>query len=158
MDAFSYHVSRLGDEVPAVLPDRRPGRQRPLIVWLHGGGEGASLPDNYYDNETTLRANRGALGFATPEAQRIFAGAYVVAPQSTSYWMEDGPAFAPLIREIVQEVVRRYPIDPDRIHVVGCSNGGYMTLKMTVDLPRAVRRRGADLRHRSALARPEGPP
>jgi predicted peptidase len=105
------------------------------VVWLHGGGEGASLPDNYYDNETTLRANRGALGFATPEAQRIFAGAYVVAPQSTSFWLEDGPRFAPLIREIIADLARRYPIDRDRIHVVGCSNGGYMSLKMTTVYP-----------------------
>ena len=113
---------------------RRHGRH-PLIVWLHGGGEGASLPDNYYDNETTLRANRGALGFATPEAQRIFDGAYVVAPQSTSYWMEDGPRFAPLIREIIRDLVRRHDVDTDRIHVVGCSNGGYMSMEMTTIYP-----------------------
>ena len=50
-------------------PGPASGR-RPLIVWLHGGGEGASLPDGYYDNETQLRANRGALGFTTPEAQK----------------------------------------------------------------------------------------
>ena len=140
VDAFSYRSLRLGDEVPAVLArPRRPslrGRgKRPLVVWLHGGGEGASLPDDYYDNETTLRANRGALGFATPQAQRIFSGAYVVAPQSTSYWIEDGPRFAPLIREIIRDVVRRYPIDRDRIYVAGCSNGGYMTMKMTSVYP-----------------------
>ena len=76
-----------------------------MIVWLHGGGEGGSLPDDYYDNETPLRANRGALGFATEQAQRIFNGAYVVAPQSTSFWIEDGPRFAPLIREVIGEVV-----------------------------------------------------
>ncbi len=111
------------------------GGKRPLVIWLHGGGEGASLPDNYYDNETTLRANRGALGFATPQAQRIFSGAYVVAPQSTSFWLEDGPRFAPLIREIIAEVARKHPIDRDRIHVVGCSNGGYMSLKMTTVYP-----------------------
>ena len=104
---------------------------RPLVVWLHGGGEGGLLPDHYYDNETTLRANRGALGFATQEAQRIFGGAYVVAPQSTSYWIEDGPRFAPLIREIIGDLVRRYPIDRERIYVAGCSNGGYMTMEMT---------------------------
>jgi predicted peptidase len=112
-----------------------PTRDRPLIVWLHGGGEGASLPDDYYDNETTLRANRGALGFATPEAQRIFSGAYVVAPQSTSFWIEDGDRFAPLIREVIREVTRRYSIDRDRIYVAGASNGGYMTMKMTVEYP-----------------------
>ncbi len=131
VDAFSYHVSRSGMNYRLYSP-RHGGRGRhPLVVWLHGGGEGGSLPDHYYDNETPLRANRGALGFATREAQRIFDGAYVVAPQSTSYWIEDGPRFAPLIREIIGNLVRRYPIDRERIYVAGCSNGGYMTMEMT---------------------------
>jgi predicted peptidase len=141
VDAFSYHISRSGMKYRLYSPthghhSRSTGRGgHPLIVWLHGGGEGASLPDNYYDNETTLRANRGALGFATPEAQRIFSGAYVVAPQSTSYWIEDGPRFAPLIREIIRDLVRRHRIDRDRIYVAGCSNGGYMSLEMTTIYP-----------------------
>jgi predicted peptidase len=134
VDAFSYHTSGSGMKYRLYSPEHTPGR-RPLIVWLHGGGEGASLPDGYYDNETTLRANRGALGFVTPQAQRIFGGAHVVAPQSTSFWLEDGPRFAPLIREIVRDVTRRQHVDPDRIHVVGCSNGGYMSLKMTTTYP-----------------------
>lgn len=133
VDAFSYHVSGSGMKYRLYSPDRH-GR-RPLIIWLHGGGEGASLPDDYYDNETTLRANRGALGFATREAQRIFNGAYVLAPQSTSAWMEDGPRFAPLIHEIIRDVVRRRSVDPERIYVTGCSNGGYMSLKMTTVYP-----------------------
>jgi predicted esterase len=133
VDAFSYHTSRSGMKYRLFSPDAR-GR-RPLVVWLHGGGEGASLPDNYYDNETTLRANRGALGFATREAQRIFDGAHVVAPQSTSFWIQDGPRFAPLIREIIGDLVRRRDVDPRRIYVVGCSNGGYMSLEMTVTYP-----------------------
>jgi predicted peptidase len=135
VDAFGYAVSPSKMKYRLYSPDRARGK-RPLIVWLHGGGEGASLPDDYYDNESTLRANRGALGFATPKGQRIFGGAYVVAPQSTSAWMLDGPTFAPQIKEIIDEVARRYPIDRDRIHVVGCSNGGYMTMKMTVEYPR----------------------
>lgn len=133
VDAFSYHTSRSGMKYRLFSPRAR-GR-RPLVVWLHGGGEGASLPDNYYDNETALRANRGALGFATPEAQKIFGGAFVVAPQSYSAWMQDGDGFAPLIAEIVREVVRRHDVDTRRISVVGCSNGGYMSLKMTVAYP-----------------------
>ncbi|HEX6359056.1 prolyl oligopeptidase family serine peptidase [Actinophytocola sp.] len=138
VDAFSYHVSGSGMKYRLYSPTRsaRHGK-RPLIVWLHGGGEGASLPDNYYDNETTLRANRGALGFVTREAQRIFDGAYVVAPQSTSFWLQDGPRFAPLIQEIIGEVVRRRAVDPDRIYVTGCSNGGYMSMKMTTVYPTA---------------------
>ncbi|MFE1800654.1 prolyl oligopeptidase family serine peptidase [Streptomyces sp. NPDC059517] len=137
VDAFSSHVSGSGMKYRLYSPtgahsSRRS--KRPLIVWLHGGGEGASLPD-YYDNETTLRANRGALGFATPEAQRIFDGAYVLAPQSTSAWMQDGPRFAPLIREIIGDITRGNRIDHDRIYVVGCSNGGYMSMKMTTVYP-----------------------
>lgn len=135
VDAFGYHTSRSGMKYRLYSPTIGARSRRPLVVWLHGGGEGASLPDGYYDNETTLRANRGALGFANPQAQRIFGGAYVVAPQSTSYWMEDGPRFAPLIREIIGDVVRRYPVDRDRITVAGCSNGGYMSMKMTAIHP-----------------------
>lgn len=138
VDAFDYGVSGSGMKYRLYSPDRGrgqgkgigKGRRRPLIVWLHGGGEGGALSKSYYDNESTLRANRGALGFATPEAQRIFGDAYVVAPQSPSFWIEDGPRFAPQIKQIIEEVARRHPIDRDRIHVVGCSNGGYMTLKM----------------------------
>jgi predicted esterase len=134
VDAFDHHISRSGMKYRLYSPTHRNGK-RPLVVWLHGGGEGASLPDNYYDNETTLRANRGALGFATREAQAIFDGAYVVAPQSTSAWMDDGPRFAPLINEIIRDVLRTRPVDPGRVHVVGCSNGGYMSLKMTTVYP-----------------------
>ncbi|MCE0538225.1 prolyl oligopeptidase family serine peptidase [Kineosporia rhizophila] len=133
VDAFGHHEISNGLKYRLYTPSGR-GR-RPLVVWLHGGGEGASLPDGYYDNETTLRANRGALGFATREGQKIFGGAYVVAPQSTSYWMEDGPRFAPMIRKVIEDVSARHPIDRDRVHVVGCSNGGYMSLKMTTTYP-----------------------
>jgi predicted peptidase len=134
VDAFTYHASSSGMKYRLYSPGTRRGR-RPLVVWLHGGGEGASLPDDYYDNETTLRANRGALGFATREAQAIFDGAYVVAPQSTAAWMDDGPRFAPLIKEIIRDVLRTRPVDPRRVYVVGCSNGGYMSLKMTTVYP-----------------------
>jgi predicted esterase len=138
VDAFSYRTSRSGMKYRLYSPGGHRGHghgKRPVVVWLHGGGEGASLPDGYYDNETTLRANRGALGFATAEAQRIFGGAYVVVPQSTSFWLEDGDRFAPQIHEIIREVARRNPVDRDRISVAGCSNGGYMSLKMTVEYP-----------------------
>ncbi len=133
VDAFTHHGGGDGLKYRLFSPSVRG--KRPLVVWLHGGGKGASLPDNYYDNETQLRANRGALGFVTRAGQRIFGGAYVVAPQSTSYWMQDGPRFAPLIRQVIKDVVARHDIDRRRIYVVGCSNGGYMSLKMTTTYP-----------------------
>lgn len=47
---------------------------------MHGNGDGGVSADEY-NNESQLRANRGALGPATTEAQRILGGAYVLAPQ-----------------------------------------------------------------------------
>jgi predicted peptidase len=58
-----------------------------------------------------------------------------VAPQSTSFWIEDGDRFAPLILEIIRDLARRRHIDRDRIYVCGASNGGYMSLKMTTVYP-----------------------
>ncbi|APX34138.1 hypothetical protein BH708_17110 [Brachybacterium sp. P6-10-X1] len=138
VDAFTSHLSASGTNYRVFSPPRR-GRsaELPLVVWLHGGGEGGFTADSttYYDNETQLRANRGALGVTTDAAQDLFGGAYVVAPQCPSAWMLDGPAFEPLIDEIIEEVAAAHPIDRDRIHVTGCSNGGYMTLKMVVENP-----------------------
>ncbi|MFI9489368.1 prolyl oligopeptidase family serine peptidase [Promicromonospora sp. NPDC052451] len=138
VDAFSRHVTASGLNYRLFSPPGGGGRHgAALVVWLHGGGEGGLLTDgyDYYDNETPLRANRGALGFATPEAQRLFGGAYVLAPQSTSAWMLDGDGFAPLVLEAIEEVVAAHRIDRRRIHVAGCSNGGYMSLKMVAEHP-----------------------
>ncbi|WP_369371419.1 prolyl oligopeptidase family serine peptidase [Promicromonospora sp. Populi] len=138
VDAFAYHATASGLNYRLFSPARRSGRRgAALVVWLHGGGEGGLLTDgyDYYDNEAPLRANRGALGFATPEAQDVFEGAYVLAPQATSAWMLDGDGFAPLILEAIEEVTRAHRIDARRVHVVGCSNGGYMSLKMVAEHP-----------------------
>lgn len=138
VDAFSSHVSASGTNYRLFSPARRgKPAELPLVVWLHGGGEGGVGKNgaDYYDNETQLRANRGALGPATPEAQALFGGAYVVAPQCTSAWMADGDTFEPLIDEIIEEVAASHRIDRDRVHVTGCSNGGYMSLKMIVENP-----------------------
>ena len=147
VDAFTHHQVDGGLKYRLFTPSAGgPGksrgkgtgrRGRALVVWLHGGGEGGLLTGghDYYDNETTLRANRGALGFATDEAQEAFGGAYVLAPQSTSAWMQDGDGFAPQVQAVIDEVVEREDVDRDRIHVVGCSNGGYMTLKMVAEQP-----------------------
>ncbi|MFD4323508.1 prolyl oligopeptidase family serine peptidase [Nocardioides sp. NPDC058538] len=138
VDAFDHHTTASGLNYRLFSPARGGGPEgAALVVWLHGGGEGGLLTDgyDYYDNETQLRANRGALGFATPEAQAQFGGAYVLAPQSTSAWMLDGDGFAPLVMEAIEEVAATRRIDRRRIHVVGCSNGGYMSLKMVAEHP-----------------------
>lgn len=134
VDAFSYHESADGMKYRLFTPAGRTG-PRPLVVWLHGGGEGAILSDGYYDNETQLRGTRGALSFTTPEAQRIFGGAYVFAPQCTANWLDDGPLYASQVHDLIKDLVGRLPIDSSRIYLTGGSSGGYQTLEMISRYP-----------------------
>ena len=115
-------------------PKKAADGKRPLIVWLHGGGEGGW--SQAYNNDLPLIANRGALGFITPKAQRIFGGAYVLAPQANDYWLNDSAqGYSARLKALIDKVVRNNHIDKSRIYVVGASNGGYMSPKLVVDNP-----------------------
>ncbi len=135
VDRFSDGMSADGMSYRLFTPEKvRKGNPRPLVVWLHGGGEGGWSES--YDNDLPLIANRGALGFATPDAQKIFKGAYVVAPQASTRWMDNATKnYAPQIKALIDELADEYTIDTTRIYVVGASNGGYMTMQMVADYP-----------------------
>ena len=113
--------------------------KRPLIIWLHGGGEGGS------DSSIPLIANRAA-NYAAPEIQSYFDGAYVLVPQSPTFWMDNGKRqytfgevndrYNESLMALIEDYVNKNPnIDKDRIYVGGCSNGGYMTLKLLMLRP-----------------------
>ncbi len=132
--AFTSGKSRSGLAYRVFTPARAGKSRRPLILWLHGGGEGGWA--RAYDNDLPLVANRGALGFATPEAQRIFGGAYVLAPQAWTRWLDDASySYTRRLKSLVDEFTAQHDIDPERIYLAGPSNGGYMTLKMAATYP-----------------------
>lgn len=133
---FSDGASADGLSYRLFTPEKvRRNNPRPLIVWLHGGGEGGR--DQAYDNDLPLIANRGALGFTTSEAQRIFKGACVVAPQADTRWL-DNPSmgYAPRVKAMIDELAAEYNVDTSRIYVAGPSNGGFMTMRMVADYPK----------------------
>lgn len=133
VDRFSAAVSRQGLNYRLAKPTTGRG-ERPLIVWLHGNGEGG-FP-GYYDNEVQLRANRGALGPATVEAQAVFGGAYVVAPQVPDTWYNaDANGYQAKLRALIREVSAKNRIDQRRIYVLGASAGGLMSVKLTAAYP-----------------------
>ncbi|MBM7651196.1 prolyl oligopeptidase family serine peptidase [Neobacillus cucumis] len=110
--------------------------KNPLIIWLHGGGEGGTDPT------IPISANK-ADSFASQETQSYFDGAYVLAPQAPTFWMNgtsgsaDGTSIYEdaLISMIKDYVANHKDVDPNRIYVGGDSNGGYMTMLLTRDLP-----------------------
>jgi predicted peptidase len=135
VDRFAYGVSADGIKYRLFTPSPiKKNDERPLIIWLHGAGEGG-IP-GYYANETRLLANRGALGPATPEAQAIFKGAYVVAPQVPDSWYNlDQAGYAEKIKALIDQLTDALPIDSDRVYVMGASAGGFMAVQMASRYP-----------------------
>lgn len=115
---------------------KKDNHKNPLIIWLHGGGEGGS------DATVPISANK-AVNFASKEIQSYFDGAYVLTPQAPTKWMEgdneygiaDGTSvYTDGLMELIQDYVgSNSDIDTDRIYIGGCSNGGYMTNIMVRD-------------------------
>ncbi|MDC7772062.1 prolyl oligopeptidase family serine peptidase [Priestia megaterium] len=112
-------------------------KKNPLIIWLHGGGEGGT------DATIPLSANK-AVSFITKETQAYFEGAYVLVPQAPTKWMDgytgkaDGTSiYKESLMALIEEYVSKNPdIDPNRIYIGGASNGGYMTMLMIRDYPK----------------------
>ena len=111
----------------------------PLIIWLHGGGEGGTDPS------IPLIANK-AVNYASQEIQDIFKGAYVLAPQTPTFWMQSetgeytrgntNDIYNKTLFELIKDFVSNNPgIDTNRIYIGGCSNGGYMSLKLLLNHP-----------------------
>lgn len=106
----------------------------PLLIWLHGGGEGGTDPS------IALIANK-ATNYASEEIQSIFGGAYVLVPQSPTFWMQsasgdytrgkENDIYNESLMGLIKKYVADNPgIDENRIYLGGCSNGGYMSLKL----------------------------
>lgn len=111
--------------------------QRPVIIWLHGAGEGGTDPRLAYmgNNVTTLSSDK---------VQSYFGGAYVLAPQCPTMWLDDGShtygrtgrsMYTERLKVLIDEFVSSHPIDKKRIYIGGCSNGGFMSMRMMLDYP-----------------------
>ena len=117
------------------------GNKHPLVIWLHGAGEGGNDPRlNVLGNEVTA--------LYSDEFQEVMGGAYVLAPQCPTFWMqydEEGnwmdnsgvdSVYLSDLKALIDDYVEKHEnIDADRIIIGGCSNGGYMTMDMIMNYP-----------------------
>lgn len=119
--------------------------KNPLIIWLHGGGEGGT------DAKIVTMANE-ATSLVGDSIQNKMGGAYVFAPQCPTMWMDGygsfdaemnftpsgkGSLYTESLMEMIKDYVANNPdIDSNRIYVGGCSNGGYMTLELVTKNPK----------------------
>lgn len=149
LDAFSITGRFTGTDGRSLAygsytPAARHGDKLPLVIWLHGAGEGGSDPSiSLLGNEVTP--------LAEDDFQQAMGGAaFVLAPQTPTFWMEwdendastwgSNPGtrsvYTDTLKELIDSFVAENPrIDPSRILIGGCSNGGYMTMNMVLTYP-----------------------
>ena len=111
-------------------------KRHPLIIWFHGNGEGGYK--EYKNNVSQKLANRGVVAFGEEETQKIFGGAYIVAPQVDDTWYNNySKGYITKVKEMIDDIVRKNPnIDKNRIYVFGASAGGYMSIRMEIEYPK----------------------
>lgn len=139
-ESFATGVFTEGDiDLPYASYEPAESGKHPLIVWLHGQGSGGT--DIGFVTGGMLVTN-----FITEEIQEIFGGAYVLLPQAETMWMDasgntemttDGAsAYTGSLMALIESYAAEHPdVDTGRIYVGGCSNGGYMTIRLMVDYP-----------------------
>lgn len=93
-----------------------PSRKYPMIVFLHGMGEGGS------DARANLRV--GLAPFVAKQAD--YFPFICLFPQTNSNWDENSEAASDAIAAIDQ-TCKDYSVDVDRISLTGLSTGGYGT-------------------------------
>lgn len=152
-DAYVKDVCTYTEENKTIKLNRtlyspaRDAVKNPLIVWLHGGGEGGTdinIPLMKY-NTVALSGEAIQSYFKTAGS----AGAYVSVVQCPTMWLDrdgtgnDGELFTgndqnsyytEALHAAIADVISENPdIDAQRVYIAGCSNGGYMTLKLALD-------------------------
>lgn len=124
-------------------PSALRGGKLPLVIWLHGAGEGGTDP-------SLLLLGNEVTPLAEAEFQAAMGGAaYILTPQTPGFWLEweEDPStwsanpgkpsvYTQTLKELIDAFVAENPrIDPDRILIGGCSNGGYMAFNMALRYP-----------------------
>lgn len=64
-------------------PEEADEHKVPLLIWLHGAGEGGMEP-------LIAATGNKVVNLISPDIQELFGGAYLLAPQTPTMWMDNG--------------------------------------------------------------------
>ncbi|WP_160148177.1 prolyl oligopeptidase family serine peptidase [Rubripirellula obstinata] len=111
----------LPDEVTEVARSSKKAKSFPLVLFLHGGGEGGRNPEKVKKN-----------GLPKLIAQGKSFPFIMVAPQNpseTQFWDDQQ-----LIR-LVNEIETKHPVNRLRVYLTGLSRGGYGAWRLAIQNP-----------------------
>lgn len=119
--------------------------KNPLVIWLHGQGEGGNDVDIALlgNDVTNIMEDKIQDHFKTDGLK----GAYVLALQTPTYWMDNGngqnhvgndiSCYTATAKGAIDKYIQDNPdVDAKRVYIGGCSNGGYMTMNMILSYPK----------------------
>lgn len=144
VDNFTTDTFKATDGTSYEYAFYKPAQEtKTLVVWLHGLGEGGTEKTD--PSIVLLGAEAGQL--AGEEFQNMMNGAYILAPQCPTYWMDndgkkgnykdggiqaDGTSYyTESLHELIADTVKK--TGAEKVLISGCSNGGYMSLVLALN-------------------------
>ncbi len=110
-------------------------KSAPLVIALHGGGGvGRGFDANTTQGSLTAAADARGIVLVFPEGidKQWNDGRSEVRTAKPS------PDDVGFIAAIIDAMVKTYGIDPHRVYVAGISNGGFMSVRLALDLSDAI--------------------
>ncbi|HDL5700260.1 TPA: glucan-binding protein [Mannheimia haemolytica] len=109
-------------------------KKHPLIICLHGAGEGGK-------NQSNILADMMATTFLKDKNTNLFDNPYILAPQCPSFWLDrfelNNQEYIGLrdytytLNNLTEHILDKYQdIDRNRIYLIGASMGGYQALRL----------------------------
>lgn len=115
-----------------VPPPRGTTAPRPLVLVLHGGGSRARAMPRLLRGRFEELADRDGFLVAYPDGfdRGWNDGRGTDAVRAQAAGVDD----VGFLRALLNEVGRRYPLDPDRCYACGISNGAFMSCRLGCEL------------------------
>jgi polyhydroxybutyrate depolymerase len=126
----------IDDPYLLVVPDsaQTSAEPLPLVILLHGYGATAEIQLAYFGLEPLARERGFLLAVpdgATNAVDRQYWNATDACCGGTNGQGE--PDHVALLELLIDDVASRHPVDPDRVYMIGHSNGGFMSYRMACD-------------------------
>ncbi len=124
------------NKVPVYLPDDYDLKvPSPLVIFLHGW---APISPVWYDILVPIQddANNHGYIFAKPSGSADLLGDYYWnATDACCDIFNSNPEHVSYLLALVNSIKENYNVDPQRIHLIGQSNGGFMCHRMACEAP-----------------------
>jgi polyhydroxybutyrate depolymerase len=126
----TYHII-----LPSDFSTEEPS---PLVIALHGGGgQGSQFDQGATQGTLTAAADERGVVLVFPEGvdKQWCDGRFAQLDIERQCDTVDDVAF---ISEIIDDMIQNYGIDPTRVYATGISNGGFMSVRLAIDLSEKI--------------------